>query len=101
MSNQENTWEQYKSDFQTPLEVAKYMCSLIPEGTNTVLEPTPGVGNIARYLSGKYDVTLPKDFFLLPESKWDCIVMNPPFSSKFANLENAPNTLKEKGMSMG
>jgi hypothetical protein len=37
---------QYKTDFQTPPEVAEYMASLIPEDAMNILEPTPGIGNI-------------------------------------------------------
>jgi hypothetical protein len=71
-------------DFQTPLNVAEYMCSLIPEGTKTVLEPTPGEGNILKFLS-QYNVTAPNNFFELPfPHRFDCIVMNPPFSVKYA-----------------
>lgn len=43
-------------DFQTPPEVCKYMTSLVPPGAQTVLEPTPGIGNIVAQLSG-YKVT--------------------------------------------
>lgn len=39
------------TDFQTPPEVCKYMVSLIPEGVISVLEPTPGVGNIVSELN--------------------------------------------------
>lgn len=92
-------FEKYKTDFQTPIEVCKYMVGLIPTGVVTVLEPTPGVGNIVSCLN-EYYVTAPDDFFLVPkESKFDCIIMNPPFSGKFANTENAPINLK--GMRMG
>lgn len=101
MRNNSTGWEIYKNDFQTPLEVAKYMCSLIPENTKTVLEPTPGKGNIARYLVDKYEVTLPEDYFLLNPTRYDCVVMNPPFSSKYANMENAPESFNAKGMKLG
>lgn len=39
-------------DFQTPVDVAEYMVSLIPEHVETVLEPTPGIGNIVSVLTG-------------------------------------------------
>lgn len=92
----------YKTDFQTPIDVAKYMVNLIPEGVRTVLEPTPGVGTIANELKRRgYDVTAPDDFFLLKKQRFDCIVMNPPFSSKFAFLENAPVVVQHTGMKMG
>lgn len=67
--------------YQTPIDICKYMTSMIPEGVKTVLEPTPGEGNIVSCLNS-YDITAPEDFFKLKENNFDCIVMNPPFSSK-------------------
>ena len=88
--------------YQTPSNVVSYMKSLIPEGVKTVLEPTPGMGNIVKALESDYDVCAPKDFFLLdPEMRFDCVVMNPPFSAPSAILENAPEEFKVKGMRVG
>lgn len=42
--------EDFKTDFQTPVNVANYMVSLLPDSAKTVLEPTPGIGNIKRAL---------------------------------------------------
>lgn len=92
--------EKRHTDFQTPINVCEYMVSMVPPGTKTVLEPTPGIGNILSRLDG-YQVTAPKDFFTMPRSKWDCIVMNPPFSSKSAFMENAPADFEERGMRLG
>lgn len=87
--------------FQTPIEVCKYMVSLIPDGCSTVLEPTPGRGNIVSCLD-EYEVTAPEDFFLLDRKlKFDCIIMNPPFSAKSTCLDNAPEEFKKMGMGMG
>ena len=61
------------SNFQTPLEICKYMVSLVPNGCKTILEPTPGKGNIVRDLIN-YDVTDPEDFFQLDPSIFDCVV---------------------------
>jgi len=89
------------TQFQTPAFAAKYMAGLIPPGTKTILEPTPGIGNIIAELTG-YDVTAPADFFLLDTSlRFDCVIMNPPFSGKFANLTHAPAHYKKDGMRMG
>lgn len=66
-------------NFQTPLWVCAIMVSLIPAGVRSVLEPTPGQGNLVAALNG-YDVTAPEDFCQLPPGRWDAIVMNPPFS---------------------
>ncbi len=88
-------------NFQTPPPVCKYMAKMIPRGTKTVLEPTPGIGNIVNELKD-YDLTAPEDFFLLDkDQKFDCIMMNPPFSSKYAHMEHAPNDFEEKGMRLG
>jgi type I restriction-modification system DNA methylase subunit len=89
----------YEKQFQTPPEVARYMASLVPEGTITVLEPTPGMGNIVRALEG-YQVTAPKNFFDLdPHQFFDCVVMNPPFSAKYAF--GIPEELAKEGMQLG
>lgn len=95
-----NNWESHKGEYQTPPEIVKYMCSLIPQNTKTILEPTPGNGNIVSQLSG-YQVTAPTDFFLLKKQQFDCIIMNPPFSSKFAQMQNAPGNINAKGMRVG
>ena len=85
-------------DFQTPKDVTKYMCSMIPEEAITVLEPTPGEGNILCFLKD-YDVTAPDNFFELEKRKFDCIVMNPPFSAKSAY--GIPAGTEYKGMKLG
>lgn len=66
------------ADFQTPKWVCDYMVSLIPEKAQTILEPTPGQGNLVAALRS-YDVTAPVDFWRV-SGHWDCTVMNPPFS---------------------
>lgn len=91
----------YRSEFQTPRDVCKYMASMVPSGSVNILEPSPGIGNIVRELSG-YNVTAPADFFLLDKSsRFDCVVMNPPFSTKYALMENAPDDFQYKGMRLG
>lgn len=64
--------------FQTPENTCNYMVSLLPSGVKTVLEPTPGEGNLLRALA-VYDVTAPVDFWKI-SGTWDAIVMNPPFT---------------------
>lgn len=87
------------TDFQTPVPVCKYMVSLIPAGARTALEPTPGIGNLVAQLSG-YDVTAPANYFDLDKSqRFDCVVMNPPFSSKSAF--SVPDHLNKYGMRLG
>lgn len=69
----------WSEQFQTPEWVCDYMISLIPPSVETVLEPTPGKGNLVNALNG-YQVTAPDDFWQVSSGHWDAIVMNPPFS---------------------
>lgn len=90
-------------DFQTPPEVAEYMVNMVPLiEPCTVLEPTPGQGNIVNELEkrGAY-VSAPENFFALSTDvlRYDAVVMNPPFSSKFAF--GIPKGLDQSGMRMG
>lgn len=99
MKTEAKTALDFRNDLQTPAFAAKYMVSLIPDGVITVLEPTPGSGNIVRELTG-YHVTAPADFFQLDiKQRFDCVVMNPPFSSKYAF--NVPEHLNKHGMRLG
>ena len=72
-------------DFQTPFNCCKYMVSLIPKNAKTILEPTPGEGNLVSVLKKKgYNVrypVYPENFWQLPYyQRYDSVVMNPPFS---------------------
>ncbi|WP_143313746.1 DNA methyltransferase family protein [Chitinophaga ginsengisegetis] len=91
------------TDYQTPVEVARYMVSLLPAGINgEVLEPTPGIGNIVRELQrAGYQVCAADDFFLLEHRSFPACVMNPPFSSKYAFLNNAKEDYSKHGMRLG
>src|ERR1700743_1450013 len=89
--------------YQTPPDVCRYMASLIPPYCQTILEPTPGIGNLVKAISdnGRL-VVAPEDYFLLDKSlKFDCVVMNPPFSDKSLDIKNKPNSFKAMGMSTG
>lgn len=80
------------------------MVTLVPDNAKTILEPTPGHGNIVKALTkkGTYNITAAEDFFLIDSTnRFDCIVMNPPFSSKHGFLENAPKEYKLEGMRLG
>lgn len=92
------TAELRKEEFQTPPPLAKYMVSLIPKGVITVLEPTPRMGNIEKELKG-YDITAPVDFFQMEKERFDCIVMNPPFSIEYAF--GMPDAINKKGSQVG
>lgn len=35
-------------NFQTPTDVCDYMAKMVPQTANTILEPTPGLGNLVR-----------------------------------------------------
>lgn len=73
-------------NFQTPEWICNLMVSLIPPHCRTILEPTPGKGNLVRALKKQkgFIITAPKDFWKLTNSYrvqcYDAIVMNPPFS---------------------
>lgn len=71
-------------NFQTPLDVAKYMVGMSYTGTGgNVLEPCPGIGNIVKVIkSFGLNPIIPKDNFWKMNHfiKYDCIIMNPPFS---------------------
>lgn len=86
--------------FQTPPNVCDYMVSLVPKEAQTILEPTQGKGNIVRSLrsAGYKNITTPKNVFVMREKKFDCIVMNPPFSEKYANMEGASPDLMGLGV---
>ncbi|NOU19408.1 MAG: hypothetical protein HOO91_17770 [Bacteroidales bacterium] len=90
-------------NYQTPPSICEYMISLMPEWAFTILEPTPGEGNIVRQLLLKdVSVTAPDDFFTMNfKQRFDCIVMNPPFSHKTANLQNSPKDIDLKGLQVG
>jgi len=68
------------TDFQTKEEICNLMVSMLPNGVKTILEPTPGSGNLVRALRIKgYEVIMPSNFWDL-SGRFDAAVMNPPFS---------------------
>lgn len=67
-------------DFQTRPEECELMVGMLPARVKTVLEPTPGEGNLVRALKTHgYTVTAPTEFWDVA-GQWDAVVMNPPFS---------------------
>lgn len=89
-------------NYQTPPPICDYMVGLIPTQAKTILEPTPGAGNLVKALNafGRYEITAPEDYFKLDKNRrFDCIVMNPPFSEKYAY--GVPAGTEEKGMKLG
>lgn len=92
------------TNFQTPAEICDYMVSMIPDNAISVLEPTPGMGNLIAALEKKqkFEITAPEDFFLLNKlKKYDVVLANPPFSSKTAFIGNAPIDVDIQGMKLG
>ena len=95
--------------YQTPEKIADYMAAMIPDEAITIMEPTIGSGNLLKAVTKhliktkrtEFKIQFPDDFFLLEKQKFDCIIMNPPFSSKSANLANAPKNENLKGMRVG
>ena len=91
------------AQFQTPMEVARYMETLIPYGAKKILEPTPGQGNLVKAMyehrPPAYDIFSPKNFFTMRERRFDCVVMNPPFSQKY--VFGLPKGFEESGMRVG
>lgn len=94
------TAAKYQYDFQTPPLVCDFMASLVPAHVRTVLEPTPGQGNLLKALKNrKLRVTSPKDFFQLKQQRFDCVVMNPPFSAKYTH--GLSGHMQQQGMRVG
>jgi methylase of polypeptide subunit release factors len=56
------------------------MASFLPENAGTILEPTPGRGNLVKALESKGVVNSPEDFSQMKIQSFDWIVMNPPFT---------------------
>lgn len=86
------------TDFQTPVPVCEYMARKVPAGATTVLEPTPGRGNLVTVLSKNPKLTVSmaaRNFFDIDTSnnRFDCIVMNPP--SLNTHLEYQRQSRKE------
>ncbi len=73
-----------KDEFQTPIWVCKIMINEIDYYPSTILEPTPGKGNITRVIQKRFPKTSilsPKrDFLTMEVEKVDWIIANPPFS---------------------
>jgi type I restriction-modification system DNA methylase subunit len=93
-------------NFQTPPDVADYMASLIDHRLKgyKIFEPTPGEGNLVAAIERKgFEVFTIDDFFLLDECHpyFAAVVMNPPFSAKYANMQNAPKSENLNGMRIG
>lgn len=94
--------------FQTPIDVARLMASHIPYNARKILEPTKGEGILVRAIVDEMEkrttcnILYPDDLFALdPLERFDCIVMNPPFSEKYADLSKAPKDYLLKGMNLG
>lgn len=99
--------------FETPLEIAKKMASLVDFKGKTVLEPSVGLGRLLTYISGAKEITaidisndclgamyrnfsnvkiIKGNFLELELPKFDIAIMNPPFKNK----EDIKHILKAK-----
>lgn len=92
------------SDFQTPIPVCDLMASKLPKSAKTILEPTPGAGNIVaaveRVFGSNAEIIAPSNFFEMDRSyRYDAVIMNPPFSSKHAF--GIPDGFQHEGMKLG
>ena len=57
------------------------MASFIPDNCGTILEPTPGIGNLVRAVRNKGLVIAPTNFEDIPEgARCQWAIMNPPFT---------------------
>lgn len=96
------TATKHQMDYQTPPEVCHYMANLVPSFAKKVLEPSAGSGNLVGALQeAGFEVIAPSDYFLLEKQRFDAVCMNPPFSSKYAFLQNAPESYHQSGMKIG
>ncbi len=80
-------------DFQTPEWVSEIMVDLIPGQPETILEPTPGAGNLVKAIGKRFSSVIytPDRFEEFNKERVDCIVANPPFtpmSEGYRLLEN-------------
>ncbi len=71
-------------NYQTLPVVADHMAAMVPMDVKTILEPTPGEGNLVKALErrcAEYEITAPERFEHIPKgSRFDWVVMNPPFT---------------------
>lgn len=96
--------KEIKDKYQTKPAIAKYMADMIPPGSYTFYEPTKGDGNLVQAIMDHqplFQITAPDDYFNpgnIPD-RFDCILMNPPFSDRSAF--NVPPDEKYKKMNLG
>lgn len=76
----EKDYKDWGDNFQTPINICKYMASFLPKNAGLILEPTSGKGNLVKELQPYGNVIVPDNIYKMLESKFDWIVMNPPFT---------------------
>jgi len=77
-------------DFQTPKWVCDLMLDELSGNPLSILEPTPGIGNLVDAIRHKYPlahITAPNDYYKLESSTYDAIVTNPPFTPMSTGYE--------------
>lgn len=81
--------------FQTPKIVCEYMAGFIFENCGTILEPTPGIGNLVDAVKHKGIVVAPKRFEDIEAGKkFDWVIMNPPFSPMIVGFDIFMKTME-------
>ncbi len=68
------------NDFQTPEWVCALMVKHIPASAWTILEPTPGEGNLVKAIKAELPFSYVTVYEGLPYHCVDCVVANPPFT---------------------
>lgn len=71
------------TDFQTPDWICEIMADLIPSNVKSILEPTPGKGNLVAAIKKRFPNSIvysPEHFEDFDKHRVGCIVANPPFT---------------------
>ncbi|MBD3404498.1 MAG: hypothetical protein GF411_00005 [Candidatus Lokiarchaeota archaeon] len=72
------------TDFQTPDWVCDIMVGMIDDYPDSIIEPTPGEGNLVRALYNRFPksniIALDDVYQYQPNKEIECACMNPPFS---------------------
>ena len=80
------------------------MVSMIDDKAKTILEPTPGEGNLINAVKERFsevNIIAPENYFDWEQQEVDCTIMNPPFTDKQLITTNASHKVRElKGMAI-
>ena len=73
-------FKDWGDNFQTPLHICRYMASFLPKNAGSILEPTPGKGQLVSVLEEYGAVQAPENFDSVTSGDFNYVVMNPPFT---------------------